>query len=467
MPSPRGPRRLVIAGVASGVGKTTVTGAIIAAMRRRGRRVQPFKAGPDYIDPTYHTLTAGRACRNLDSVLLGPETLRTLFARAAQGADLALVEGVMGLFDGRIEGGDQGSTAEIARLLGAPVLVVIDVARTARTAGAVALGCVRFDPRLAVAGFILNRVGSPAHAQAAAAAVEAATQLPVLGALPRDDGLALPERHLGLVPTVESGPDREFLERLVARAESHLAIDRIWDLAGEPHEETVTPDESLATPVFPPEPMAPRATIAIAQDRAFNFYYQDSLDLLQAWGGSLAPFSPLEDPGLPRGTQGVYLGGGFPELYAAELAENRPMLDALRRAAAAGLPLYGECGGLMYLGRTLTDLDGRRYPMAGLAPVDSVMRRERVTIGYRTATALRASPILPAGAEVRGHEFHYSQLSSPVPEETAAYRMAKQAEAKEGFVDRNVLASYLHVHFGSDPAMARRFVQMCARTPRV
>ncbi len=455
------PRRLVVAGVTSGVGKTTVATAILAAFRRRGRMLQPFKAGPDYIDPTYHTLAAGRPSRNLDSVLLSPGTLRALFDRASASVDLALVEGVMGLFDGRSERGEEGSTAQIAKLLGAPVVIVIDVAKTARTAGAVALGCACFDPSLPIAGFILNRVAGEIHARAATEAVEAATGLPVLGTLPRDDALALPERHLGLIPTGESAPDAAFMDRLADVAERHLALDRLWSIAAALPERNV-PEAAHARPnLFPLEPPSVRARVAVARDQAFSFYYEDSLDLLAAWGAELVPFSPLLDQALPAGTQGVYLGGGFPELFAAELAENQPMHAALRRAAAAGLPIYGECGGLMYLGKSLRDFTGRRHALVGLAPIASAMQRGRVTVGYRTARALRRTPLLEPGMQVVGHEFHYSQPESPVAEEHAAYLLNERGGAAEGYAAGNILASYLHLHFGSDPAMARRFVASC------
>jgi cobyrinic acid a,c-diamide synthase len=460
MPSD-GPRRLVVGGVTSGVGKTTVVSAMLAAWRRRGRSLQPFKAGPDYIDPTYHTLAADRACRNLDSVLLPPATMRALADRAAAGVDLALVEGVMGLFDGRNAAGEEGSTAQIAKLLGAPIVVVIDVAKTARTAGAIALGCARFDPGLTVAGFILNRVGSEAHARTATQAIEAATGLPVLGAIPRDDALTLPERHLGLVPTAENAPTAAYFDRLADLAERHLALDRLWSIAATPPAPGSGLSDDLAD-LFPAEPPPTWARIAVARDRAFNFYYEDSLDVLAAWGAELVPFSPLADRALPDGTQGVYLGGGFPELFAAELAANRPMHGALRRAAAAGLPVYGECGGLMYLGESLRDFAGRCHPMAGVVPVASAMQRQRVTVGYRTATALRRTPLLEPGMRVVGHEFHYSQLESPVAESNAAYRLVERDGLIEGFAAGNVLASYLHVHFGSDPAMARRLVAASA-----
>jgi len=452
-----GTRRLVVAGVTSGVGKTTLTCAALAAFRQRGWRVQPFKSGPDYIDPGHHALAAGRASRNLDSVLLPPATLRTLFARAAGRADLALVEGVMGLFDGRNGRDDEGSTAELATLLDAPVVVVIDVAKTSRTAGAIALGCLHFDPGLRVAGFIVNKVGSLTHARWATEAIEAATGLPVFGAFPRDPDLALPERHLGLVPTAETAPDTAFMARLADAAECYLDLDRLW---------AVAEDRALPAPfgdLFPAERPDRRVTIAVARDRAFNFYYEDSLDILQAWGADLTPFSPLDDDNLPPGAQGVLLGGGFPELFAAELAANTPMRAAVRAAARQGLPIYGECGGLMYLGRTLTDLEGRRHDMVGLVPYDSVMRRGRLSLGYRSAIAARSSPILECGATVRGHEFHYSELGEPVPAATAAYRVTERDGALEGYAAGSVLASYVHVHLGSDPAMARRLVAMCSR----
>lgn len=449
-------RRIVVAGVTSGVGKTTLTCAIVAAFCRRGHLVQPFKAGPDYIDPGHHALAAGCPSRNLDSFLLPPASLQALFSRAASHAALSVVEGVMGLFDGRNGRDDEGSTAQVAKLLDAPVVIVLDVAKTSRTAGAIALGCVRFDPDLRVGGFILNRVGSLTHARWAAEAVEAATGLPVLGAFPRDDSLALPERHLGLVPTAESSPAPEFMERLAVTAERCLALDRLWAMA-----------ETRPLPLdqghlFPTEPVARRARIAIARDRAFNFYYEDSLDLLRAWGADLVPFSPLADTALPPGTQGVYVGGGFPELFARELAENHAMHASLRRVARQGLPVYGECGGLMYLGQALTDIAGRRHPLVGLVPVASAMTRGRVTLGYRSVTARRSSPLLPKGQQVRGHEFHYSELSEPVRDATAAYVVAEHEGAPEGYVAGSVLASYIHLHMGSDPAIARRFVDACA-----
>lgn len=454
-------RRLVIAGLVSGVGKTTIACALLAAYRRRGWRVQPFKAGPDYIDPSHHALAAGLPSRNLDSFLLPADSLRALFAQAAARADLALVEGVMGLFDG-LNGRDEvGSTAEVAKLLDAPVVVVLDVSSTARTAGAMALGIRQFDPDLRLIGFILNGVGSDLHRQWATESIEGATGLPVLGAFPRRDDFRLPERHLGLVPTVETRPPEEFYARLAFAAEESCDLDRLWRLA-----EAASPPLAAGASPFPPEPQPVRARLAVARDEAFSFYYEDSLDLLAAWGAELLPFSPLRDRSLPEGAQGIYLGGGFPELYARELAENRPMLATVRQAATRRMPIYGECGGLMYLGQALRDFDGRRYPMVGLVPVESAMTREHLTLGYRTATALRHSPLLMAGHTVRGHEFHWSQLTQPVPSSQAAYSLAELGGASEGYAAGSVLASYVHLHFGSNGNLAQRLVTACAATPR-
>lgn len=447
---------LLIAGVGSGVGKTTVACALLAALRRRGVRVQPFKAGPDYLDPGYHERAAGRPSRNLDPWLLSAARLRALFARAAGGAELALVEGVMGLYDGKADT-EEGSTAQLAKLLDLPVVLVLDVTATSRTAAAVALGVQRFDPALRLAGVILNGVASEGHQRWAAGPIEAATGLPVFGFLPRRAEFALPERHLGLVPTAEGGVDDAFFDRLAAQAEQTLDLDSLLAAA-----RTAPPPPGGAGDLFPAAAVAPRARIAVAQDAAFSFYYQDNLDLLRAWGAELAPFSPLRDPALPAGVGGVYLGGGFPELHAAALAANRALLADLRRAAGRGLPTYAECGGLMYLGEGLVDAAGGRHELVGLAPGWSAIDRPRLSIGYRTGTAQRDSVLLRAGERVRGHEFHWSQWQDGPAAADAAYALDGEPPRPEGYARGSVLASYLHLHFGSDPRLAPRFVAACA-----
>ena len=447
-------RGFVIAGTESGVGKTTVTGGVLGALRRRALRVQPFKAGPDYIDPSYHARAAGRPSRNLDAWMLPPAALRELFGRACAGADVAVVEGVMGLFDGRAGEDEAGSTAQIAKLLGLPVVLVVDAGRMARSAAAMVLGYQRFDPALTVAGVILNNVASDGHFAMCRAPIEAITGVPVLGRLPHRPDLTLPERHLGLVPTVEGPAADTYFDELVALTAREVDLDALLRLAAP-----VQPGEE--TGLFPSQPQPVQARLAVALDRAFSFYYEDTLDLLAAWGAEVVPFSPLADAALPAGVDGVYIGGGFPELYAAELAANRPLIASLRRAAAAGLPVYGECGGLMYLGESIEDFDGRVHPMTGIVPLRSRLQGARLTIGYRTVQARRSTPLLRPGETVRGHEFHWSTLTAPPSPDTAAYHL-RETGAGEGFAAGSVLASYVHLHFGADARLAPRLVAACA-----
>ena len=449
-------RSIVIAGVRSGVGKTTVSAGIMEAMTRRGYRVAPFKAGPDYIDPSYHRVACGTPCRNLDTWLLPSGVVVELFHRASAGRDLAIVEGVMGLFDGYSGLSEAGSTAELAKLLDAPVVLVTDASKVARSVAAEVMGFQRFDPGVRIAGVVLNGVSGPHHLEFCKPQIEATTGLPVLGYLPYRDDLRQPERHLGLVPTVEGTVVREWYDRLVAQVEETIDLQKIWDIAGDGG----TPTGEAA--LYPPEPRPARASIAIAEDRAFSFYYQDSLDLLKAWGAELHPFSPLEDGDLPEGIGGVYLGGGFPELYARDLAENKAMKEALRKAASVGTPIYAECGGLMYLGRELEDLEGNRHEMVGLVPTSSSMPNSRLSLGYREVEALADGPLLRRGQLVRGHEFHWSVQEGAPTEENAFYRVVDQDGRLEGFRAGSVWASYIHLHLGSDPSLAPRLVEVCS-----
>lgn len=454
---------VMIAGVASGVGKTTVTVGLIAALRRRGLAVQPFKVGPDYIDTSYHARAAGGVpSRNLDLWLLAPPVARALYARAARRADVAVVEGVMGLFDGRLGGEGLASSAHVARELGLPVVLVVDAGKLSWSAGAVVLGYRRFDPSLALVGVVLNRVGGPRHAAELVAAIEGRAGVPVLGWLPRDPALAVPERYLGLVPTTEGTTAEAYFAAAEAAVARGVDLDRLLGLAREHGPRPAVGEDGSA--LFPAARLAPRAAIAVARDRAFSFYYQDSLDLLAAWGAELVTFSPLADPSLPRGASGVYLGGGFPELFAADLSANAPMLAALRDAHARGLPIYAECGGLMALGRSLVDAEGQRYPMAGVVPLDSTLSRRHLTIGYRDVRAARDSLLLDAGEPIRAHEFHWSGLEAEPAAGDAAYRVAEREPALEGCARGNTLASYLHLHFAAEQRgrLPSRFVERAA-----
>jgi cobyrinic acid a,c-diamide synthase len=449
-------RAIVIAGTTSGVGKTTVATGLMGALRQRGLKVQPFKAGPDYIDPSYHTWVSGEASRNLDTWLLSHDAVRELFRRAMRGKDIGIIEGVMGLYDGHSAINEEGSTAELAKRLGAPVILVVDSRKGARSLAAMVSGYQAFDPALDLGGVILNGIGSDEHLRLCREAIEHYTGVAVLGYLPRRDSLSLPERHLGLIPTVEGPASEEFLKLLVAQCANTFDIPRILRLS----ERARVPEAGAA--LFPIAPKPPLARIAVARDKAFSFYYQDSLDLLEAWGAELVPFSPLQDTELPQDISGLYIGGGFPELYATELAGNSSIRREIKVAAGRGMPVYAECGGLMYLGRGIRDLEGSEYPMVDAIPVSSQIDSPRLSLGYRTVQALGDGPLLRRGEVVRGHEFHWSVLEKDA-DSPNAYCILDKGKRLEGFHSMNLLASYVHLHLGSSPNMAERFVENCQK----
>jgi cobyrinic acid a,c-diamide synthase len=451
--------RLVIAGTHSGVGKTTLTAGIIAALRRRGLIVQPYKVGPDYIDPTYHALAAGRPCRNLDTWMLSPDCVRSLFARATADADVAIIEGVMGLFDGADYDDETGSTAEVAKLLRAPVVVVLDASRMARSAGAVALGYQRFDDNLPLAGFIINRAAGEGHGRGVASVVTKETGLPVLGWLPRDEALRVPERHLGLIPTSEPGRWEEFIRGAGDLAARHLDLDQLLAIARQAPPLPAAADAES-------RPDGDRPVISVARDEAFQFTYEDNLDLLRAAGAEIVFFSPLRGAALPPGTGCVILSGGFPEVYAEALSANRDLHATLCAEHREGLPIYAECGGLMYLTQAIVDGDGRRHVMVGLLPGRSVMGG-RLTLGYRLARAADDSWLLPGGEVVRGHEFHYSIWEDRPADLPPAWlllpRSGEGGHRPEGARLGSLWASYVHLHFGVRPGLAERFVAAARR----
>ena len=452
--------RFVIAGTSSGVGKTTIATGITYALHRRGLKVQPYKCGPDYIDPGYLGLAAGGHCHNLDSWMLPEDNLKELFTYFSRGKDLALVEGVMGLFDGHRKPGGGGSTAKIAKIISAPVILVLNIAKMSESAAAMALGYCTYDPDVKISGIILNQVGSPTHLHSAKSAIEERCRIPVVGYLPKASNLTLPERHLGLVPAAERGSENSFLDELADLIERHIDLDLLLDLARQ------APDFPLAeNPVlFPEDSLPPRCRIAVARDEAFNFYYEANIELLKVWGADIVNFSPISDSSLPAGTSGVYIGGGFPEVFLHELETNTPMKHSIRQAVASGIPVYAECGGLMYLSDSIADFQGSRYEMVGLLPGCCEMQNKLQRLGYVKAAALRTTPIVEKGQEMRGHLFHWSRLDAP-GESTAAYQITDPKEQLEGFVlgpRDNLLASYLHLHFGSNPRLAQRFIESCA-----
>jgi cobyrinic acid a,c-diamide synthase len=446
---------LLIAGTHSGVGKTTVATGLMAALRRRGYKVQPFKVGPDYIDPSYHEGACELPSRNLDSWLLEPAVMSEFFCRAMAGKDLAIVEGVMGLYDGFRGDSEEGSTAQVAKLLGLPVILVVDASAAARSVGAAVLGFKQFDPEVNLAGVILNGITGEKHLEFIKPSL-AQAGVSLLGHLPRKPDIALPERHLGLIPSREGTVRQDFYDCLAEQVRQTIDIDGIFALAAPiaaPHQ-----PESM---IFPHGPLRPKVAMAVAMDKAFNFYYPDSLDLLKSWGAEIVPFSPLEDHALPGPIGGVYIGGGFPELCARELSDNDAMRTILRSAALRGMPVYAECGGLMYLGDSIEDGEGREFRMVGVLPCRSSMKQTRLTLGYREIEALDNGPLLKRGESVRGHEFHLSELKER-PDVPAAYCVLDQDGRHEGFRVNNVLASYIHLHLGSKRNLARNFVNFCA-----
>jgi cobyrinic acid a,c-diamide synthase len=433
--------RLVIAGVSSGVGKTTIATGVMAALRARGMKVANAKVGPDFIDPGYHALATGRPGRNLDSWICGEAAIPALAGRAAAGADILVVEGVMGLFDGAADGQPDASSASIARLLDAPVVLVVDASAMSGSVAALVHGYCTFDPTLRVAGVVLNRVGGPGHESLLREALHP-LGVPVFGAVRRDDSFTWRDRHLGLVPVVE---DAAGISRSISRLAGELAAS--LDLDAMVATARSAPRWRVDEPPLPRR--VGRARIAVAAGPAFSFVYRDNLEALEAAGGELLFFDPRHDARLPTGSTAMYAGGGFPEVFVAELSDNQPLQEDLREKAGAGLVIWAECGGLLWLGRSL---DG--HPLTGLLPAEGTMT-QRLTLGYRTAELQVDSPVGAAGDHRRGHEFHYSSLS---PTGSALTLRSRAGESSAGFASPRLFASYLHLHLGSDPRTAERFV---------
>ena len=477
-------RGFVIAGTHSGVGKTSLSLGLMGALLRSGHAVAPFKVGPDYIDPTYHTSICGRPSRNLDTWLMPPEEAVGVFARGvaslgsaesagstpgAGAAPVAVVEGVMGLFDGRAGAGDACSTAEMAKLLDLPVILVVDCSHMARSAAAIVHGFSTFDSDLRVVGVILNKVAGAGHAAMVREAL--AGGLPVVGVVPRRGDLQLDSRHLGLIPTVEDPAIAEVLERIVDHVEQHVDLGAVLSLAGR-----VTARDAAGGTAREAAGAAPRRRVAVARDAAFSFYYQDNLEVLEEEGAEVCLFSPVAGDGLPP-CDALYLGGGYPEVYAEELAANYALLEDVRAAAADGLPIYAECGGYLYLGREI-EYGAGSHAMAGILPTATTMAEKRLRIGYVEATPTGRNPLAGVGVasgsavapgpgvapETRGeaaptspgfhgHLFHYSATTGS---DAPAYRVAHKGETiDDGWTDGRIVASYVHLHFRGSRAVAR------------
>lgn len=454
----------LIAAPQSGSGKTTVCLSILAALSRRGLRLAPFKCGPDFIDPGYHRQACGRVSINLDGWMCPEPFVAETFRLHAARADLAVVEAVMGLFDGLGSSSRQGSSAQIASITGAPVVLVVNARGMAASAAALVKGFAEFDPRVRLAGVIFNNVGSASHGELLRQAMaDSLPQIRVFGSIPRDEALAIPSRHLGLV-TVEDNPlQPEYLERLADLAERHLELDALSRLEIGPPS---APPGERETPVNGADSRAGGAEprIAVARDAAFCFVYEDNLRLLREAGAEIVPFSPLCDSDLPAGVNGIYLPGGYPELFAERLAANGAMLRAIRAAVERDMPFYAECGGLIYLTEGMAD--GNGSPLAdftGVFPVRARMLPKRKALGYRQVETVADALVAGAGQSARGHEFHYSEISGMPEGIGRCYRVTRQGQelGREGYRYRNCLASYVHLHFGSNLQIAPAFVAAC------
>lgn len=451
--------RLVIAATQSGSGKTTLVTGILAALRAQGVRVQSYKVGPDYIDPGYHALASGLPAHNLDTWLMPPERLREIFARTAKDADLALIEGVMGLYDGGRKG--VSSTAEIAKLLDAPVLLVIDAKSMGASAAAIALGFCRYDPEVRIAGVLLNRLGSDTH-EAMIREAMAKLDIPVLGAMRRDESLKMPERHLGLLPA-EENEERDVVRKMGEAAAWSVDLAALRKIAAGAAPFSVQGNVLFAAKKGA-ESLHSRVRLAVARDEAFSFYYPESLAVLESFGAELTFFSPLHDEELPE-ADGVLLGGGFPEMFAEELTANVSFRRSLAQAAAEGVPIYAECGGYMYLMEKLVDFDGKEYAMAGIIPASVQMNRKLQMVGYVEAELCHDTVLGPRGRKLHGHEFHFSsELPQKEVDEARAFtftRMRNGARYAAGYATETVLGSYLHLHFAGCPEAAEAFVEAC------
>jgi cobyrinic acid a,c-diamide synthase len=454
--------RVVIAATASGIGKTTATVALIGAMRARGLKVAPFKCGPDYLDPTYHERAAGVRSHNLDGWMMDRDAVVATFARASADADIAVIEGMMGLFDSATPISDEGSTAQIAKWLDAPVILVTDASGVARTIAAVAAGFARFDPTVRVAGMICNRVGGRGHLDLLRAAQP---EVPIVGGFPASVDLAFPERHLGLLMADESNVPQRLIDGWSRLAAEWLDLDAIAEIARSAPALEVDRAADLRKIDSSSQP---RCRIGVAYDAAFHFYYEDNLNRLRSLGAEIVNFSPIRDRELPE-VDGLYFGGGYPEAFARELSSNATMLAAIRRFAGRGGVIYAECGGLMYLTDAIRTLDGARWPMVAIIPGVAAMSERLQALGY-VEVETRADSILgPAQTRFRGHQFRHSTLEGAGSEDRIdhIYNVAPRwggAPFAEGYRVGNVLASYVHAHWASNPEVAEALINACIRS---
>ncbi|WHY83911.1 cobyrinate a,c-diamide synthase [Neobacillus novalis] len=448
-------RRIVIAGTGSGVGKTTLTIGLMSALKKSSLTVQGFKCGPDYIDPSYHSAVTNRASRNLDSWMLTHDSVLDIFAHGSQCADISIIEGVMGFFDGKSPETNEGSTAEISMITKSPVLLVVNCESMARSAAAIVKGFQLFDEGPNIVGVIANKVGSEGHFQLVKKAIEQECHIPVIGYLKRELEIEIPERHLGLIPSIERGELDPFFDQLGELVLETINIDKLLELATA--EPLMVKNESS----FFNTKKETVVKIAVAKDQAFNFYYPENLEILEANGAEIVYFSPLEDEEVPEDVDGLYLGGGFPEEFAQVLEGNSLAKRSVRRLIERGIPTLAECGGFMYLTESIETTEKKKYKMVGVIPGSVQMQANLAALGYREITGQNDNFLLNS-LTARGHEFHYSSFQSAVKDVPYAYETkGMRGVSKEGYIIHQVVAGYTHFHFGSCPKMVENWIEKC------
>ncbi|MED3725533.1 cobyrinate a,c-diamide synthase [Priestia filamentosa] len=445
-------RRLVVAGTGSGVGKTTLTIGLMAAFKKKGYTVQGFKCGPDYIDPTYHTAVTGRVSRNIDSWMLPHDTVKEIVKRNSEDADISIIEGVMGFYDGKSPLDNRGTTAEISVLTDSPVLLVVNCASMARSAAAIVKGFQMMWEEPNIVSVIANNVGSEGHYKLVKKAIEQECKIPVAGYVKRNESLSIPERHLGLVPSIERGELHSYFNELGDLISETVDLEALYTLA-----------ETEVLDVENPKLVAkdPVVKIAVARDKAFNFYYEENVELLKANGAEIVEFSPLNGESVPSDVQGLYIGGGFPEEFANELSSQEQVKESFKDAINSGMPTLAECGGFMFLADSIETTNGEIHKMVGVVPGRVKMQKKRAALGYREIRGSEGNYLLDGGLEAKGHEFHYSTFEGD-EEFTPAYETkGMRGVKKEGYMKGNLLAGYTHFHFGSCPQMVEKWIAKC------
>lgn len=446
--------RFVLAGTGSGVGKTTFTIGLMKALQEKGKVVQGFKCGPDYIDPSYHTAVTGRVSRNIDSWMFSHDAVRDIVARASMDADVSIIEGVMGFYDGKSPLSDEGSAADISVVTESPVILIVNCASMARSVAAVVKGFQLLSDKPNIVGVIANQVGSVGHYEIAKAAIEQECGIPVIGYLKRETGIDIPSRHLGLIPAIERGELDSFFDKLGALMAETIDLDLLLSL-------TKAPVLQETGQLFATQPTKD-ICIAVAKDAAFNFYYEENLALLRAKGATVQFFSPLANEPVPAEADGIYIGGGFPEEFADTLAKNAIVKSSIREAITKGLPTLAECGGFMYLTEAITNSQGERHEMLGVIPGEVAMQTKLAALGYREIFGTTSNFLIGQDEQAKGHEFHYSSYSGT--HETPAYETkGRFGNKQEGYQNGNLVAGYTHFHFVSNPKLVDNWLTACKK----